>query len=201
MKNWITILLTLIVLISYGQNKQPKELGIGFVIAANPYAFDDLSSPTNLFMNKELTEKWTSNKIFPHFYKPDYGLYHFICLEKTDNFYKVLVNDIEIVYLPNNTDYYFKTWDSILLNSTLERLTNDNPIRAEWNDKSEIITNNCELDRLTVEDLIQIQGEYWVQIYFSPNCEVYLEKDLIVKYGWIKWRTDDKLLVDILLLN
>ena len=200
MKHCITILLTLIALNSFGQNQTPKELGIGFAIASNPYEFEDLSTPEKLFRNKELTQKWNSDKVFPFFFKPDYGLYHFICLEKTNGYYKILVNDTEIGYLPNDSNYYFKTWDAILLQSTVERLNKENPIRKEWNNESEIILNDCKFDRLTVQEVIQKDGEFWLQIYFSPECEDYPDKNSKVKYGWIKWRTNDKLLVDILLL-
>lgn len=200
MKNWTTIILTLIVLNSFGQNRKPKELGIGFAIASNPYEFEDLSTPENLYRNKELTDKWNSDEVYPFFLKPDYGLYHFICLERTNNYYRILVNDREVGYIPNDSNYYFKTWDAILLQSTVERLTKDNPIRKECNYQSETITNNCDFDRLTVEDVIQKDGEFWLQIYFSPECEDYPDKNSKVEYGWIKWRTIDKLLVGILLL-
>lgn len=200
MKNWIPILLTLIALSSFGQNKQPKELGIGFSIATNPYQFEDLSIPDNIFKDKELTQKWDSDKVFPFFFKPDYGLYHFVCLEKTIDYYKILVNDNEIAYLPNDTNYYFKTWEAMILQSKVERLTKDNPIRQECDDKSGIVEYNCEYDRLTVQDVVQKNGEYWLEIHFSPECEEYPSKNSKVKYGWIKWRTNNKLLVEILLL-
>jgi len=200
MKNWITILLAFIVVSSFGQNKQPKELGIGFTIATNPYQFEDLSIPDNIFKDKELTQKWDADKVFPFFFKPDYGLYHFICLENTTDYYKILVNDSEIAYLPNDTNYYFKTWDAMILQSKVERLTKDNPIRQECDDKSGIIENNCKYDRLTVQDVIQKNGEYWLEIHFSPECEDYPNKNSKVKYGWIKWRMNNKLLVEILLL-
>lgn len=200
MKICLTILLTFIILNSFGQNRQPIELGIGFAIATDPFAFEDLSIPGNLFSDKELSQKWVSDKVFPFFFKPDYGLYHFICLEKTKNYYKILVNDKEIAYLSYDTNWYFETWDAILLNSTVERLTTNNPILKEWNDNSETIKNNCELDRLNVESIIQKNGEYWLKIYFSTECENYPDKNSNVKHGWIKWRTNDKLLVNILLL-
>jgi len=201
MKNCFIHLLTLIALNSTGQNQSPIELGIGFAIASNPYEFEDLSAPKNLFKDKDLNHNWNSDKVFPFFLKPDYGLYHFICLEKTSSYYKILVNDTEIGYLPNDSNFYFKTWDAILLQSTVARLTKNNPIRKEWNNESDTITNSCEFDRLTVQDVIQNNGEFWIQIYFSPECDVYPEKNSNVNYGWIKWRTLEKILVNILLLS
>jgi hypothetical protein len=200
MKNLIIQLLTFIAFTSWSQYDQPKEIGIGFTIATNPYEFEDLSIPKNLFKNKELNITWISKDVFPYFYKPDYGLYHFICLEKTPNYYKILVNDNEIGYLPNDSNFYFKSWDALILNKTVARLTDDNPIREESNNNSEIVENHCEFDQFQVIDIIQKDNEYWIQISFSKDCEDYREGNSEMKYGWIKWRTDNKLLVDIMML-
>ena len=200
MRNLLTIILTLITLISFGQNKNPKELGIGLTIATNPYEFETKLSPKNLYINKELTQKWNTSNVFPFFYKPDYGLYHFICLEQTKDYYKILVNDTTIGYLSNDSTFYFKTWEVMLLQSTVERLSNDNPIRKECNNQCEIIINKCEFERLDVIDVIQKDGEFWIQINFSSDCEEHQENNPNVKSGWLKWRTKERLLVDFLLL-
>ena len=183
MKNWITLFLALLPLNLFGQNRQPKELGIGFVIASNPYQFEDLPIPGSLYKDKDLTRKWNSDNVYPFFLKPDYGLFHFICLEETLDHYKILVNDTEIGYLPNDSNYYFKTWDAMLLQSTVERVTKENPIRKEWSNESEIIKNDCEFDHLTIHDVLQRDGEFWLQIYFSPECENYPNKDSKVLYS------------------
>ena len=201
LKTWITILLTSIALSTLGQNSILKELGVGFVIPINPYEFEDLSTPVNLFKDKALTEKRDSNNVFPFFFKPDYGLYHFICLDKGKDYFKILANDTEVAYVPNDGTYFFKTWKAILLESTVERVTDDNPILEEIGDQDKTIDNSCEFDRLTVKDVHQKDGQYWLQIYFSSNCEGYPdESGPNIKHGWIKWRVKNNLLVNILLL-
>lgn len=200
MKSLIIQILIFITFTSLGQNKHPKEIGIGFTIATNPYEFENLSAPKNLFKNKELDIHLNSNEIFPYFYKPDYGLYHFICLEKTNDYYKILINDNEIGYLPNDSNFYFKSWDIILLNTTVERITKDNPIRENHNETSKEIEYNCNFERLNVDDIIQINNQYWLQVSFANDCVDYIEESSEVRYGWIKWRIDNKLLIDIMML-
>lgn len=146
MKHLITLLLTLFILTTSGQNKNPKKMGVGFVISSNPYQFEDLSHSDELYNDPALTKKRTHENVFPFFYKPDYGLYHFICLKKTAVYYEILVNDSEIAYIPNNMNFYFKTWDAILLKAVVERLTTNNFIRNELRDNSEIVQNNCDFD-------------------------------------------------------
>lgn len=200
MKVSITIVLTFCLLNVFSQNSQPKSLGVGFVITADPYKYENHIIPKDIFKDHNLTQKWCSEKVFPFYFKPEYGLFHFICLERKLQYYKILINDHEVAYLPNNENYYFKTWDAILFNTTVERLSKFNPIRNKKNDHAEVIINSCENERLKVEDVQYQNGSYWLLISFSPECIDYPDKNNMVNYGWIKWREDGKLLVNILLL-
>ncbi len=196
MKTWtITIVFALTALSSMANALATKELGIGFVVATDPYQYEDGSHYENVFSDSELKNRWTGN-ISPFFYKPDYALYHFICLEKTVRYYKILINDMSTAYVPNDAHFYFKTWDMILINASVKRLTDDNPIRDELN-SSRTIEYKCASGQLQVKDVIEKNGEYWLQISFSPICD---DQEIQRTYGWIRWRTKNKLLVDILLL-
>jgi hypothetical protein len=201
MKIWIILFFSLSISVAYGQNKQPKKLGIGFVIAENPYLYENMSHPNNIFTNSELTDKIQTDEIFPFFYKPDYGLYHFICLEKNKRYFKILINDSEIGFIPNNGKYIFKTWETILMSASVERINKQNLIRKNLNGTDEnIIMNNCEYETLKVLDVIEKNGEYWLEISFAENCEPYPTKNTEQKTGWIKWRNSENLLVRIQLL-
>ncbi len=201
MKIWIILIFSLSISVVYGQNKQPKKLGIGFAIAENPYLYENMSHPNNIFTNSELTDKIQTDEIFPFFYKPDYGLYHFICLEKNKRYFKILINDSEIGFIPNNGNYIFKTWETILMSASVERIDKQNLIRKNLNGTDEnIITNNCEYETLKVLDVIEKNGEYWLEISFAKNCEPYPNENTEQKTGWIKWRNYENLLVRIQLL-
>jgi hypothetical protein len=201
MKIWIILILSLPIPLIYGQNRQPKELGIGFAIAENPYLYEDMSHPKDIFSNSELTNRIQTDKIFPFFYKPDYGLYHFICLEKNSKYYKILINDTEIGFIPNNENYIFKEWETILLSASVERIDKQNLIRKNLTESDkETVTNNCKYETLKVTDVIERKGEFWIAVSFASNCEPYPKENAEQKTGWIKWRDLNKLLIRIQLL-
>ena len=139
--------------------------------------------------------------VLPFFHKADYGLYHFICLEKSDAYYKVLINDTDIGYLPNDKNFYFMTWDKVMIGYPVERHSTRNPIYVCPTETSKRIHNHCELDRLYVKCLVERNGEYWAYVAIPQDCEGH--SDIRVKrckLGWVKWRTQTELLVSILLL-
>lgn len=198
----ISLLLLHTTLPLLSQHQQPKEIGIGIAVASNPYQFEN-THYERIFINEELTinlQDGAQSKVFPFFYKPDYGLYHFICLEKTRSYYKILVNDNEIAYIPNDTNFYFVTWEVLLVNTSVERLTGNNPIKENYTSNSQEIVHNCNPERLKVETVIEVSGEHWLFVSFSPDCDPYVAESKSPKHGWIKWRNGNQLLVDILLL-
>jgi hypothetical protein len=112
----------------------PKELGIGLVVSSNPYQFENGTHFNNFFTDKALKTRATASyykEIQPYAYKPDYGLYHFICISKSDKVYEILINNSTKGYIANNEDFYFVSWESHLANKIVERLTKDNPIHTE----------------------------------------------------------------------
>ena len=88
MKNLLIILLIGLVAVSYGQNKEPIDLGIGFLVSVNPYQYADGSHYNHFYSEATLNIEWKNGKVFPFFYKPDYGLYHFICIKKTKSYFE-----------------------------------------------------------------------------------------------------------------
>lgn len=201
MKTWLTLTLLLIAASALGQGGNPHEFGIGFAVATDPYQYADGSHPSRLYRDPELKVKLTGRKVWPFFHKADYGLYHFICLEKTDAYYKVLINDTDIGYLPNDKNFYFTTWDKVMIGYPMERHSTDNPIYTCPTVTSPRIRNHCDPDRLYVKLLIERNGEYWAYVAIPQDCEGY--PDIRVKrckLGWVKWRTQTELLVSILLL-
>ncbi len=199
----VLLFLVSLCFVSYGQKQKPVSLGIGFTIVANPYLYEDgLSYPKDIFRDENLKEKIKTDKIFPFFYKPDYGLFHFICLEKTKRYYKILLNDTDIAFVPNNENYIFKAWETLLLGSSVARIDKQkNPIRENPTDNDQhIIISDCKSDYLKVIDVIEQKGVYWIEVYFASNCEPYPNKKEMDKHGWIKWRENNRLLIEMMLL-
>lgn len=200
MKELFTVIFFLNVVISWAQDLEMQDLGIGFVIAENPYQYEDGSSPSNIYLDKKLSEKISNLSVAPFFMKPDYGLYHFICTNKTGNYYEIYVNEKQKAYVPNNSKYYFKSWDALLIGRIVQRIDQANQIRIEADEGSDIIVNACEIDQLEVLQVIEKKGEFWMSIRFSEECDFDPDEDTQMKSGWIKWRTQHELLVNILLL-
>jgi hypothetical protein len=71
-------------------------------------------------------------------------------------------------------------------------------------DKAETINLEYEMtvDRLEVIDVIEINGEHWINVNFSKSGKVPCDKGTPdCGEAWVKWKAGDKLLVNILLLS
>ena len=88
------------------------------------------------------------------------------------------------------------------MSASVERIDKQNLIRNSLKGTDEnTITNNCEYETLKVTDIIERNGEFWLEITFAENCEAYPTKNTKLKTGWIKWRNSEILLVQIQLLR
>ena len=193
------ILILISSLNSFSQNQQPISLGIGFVSPANPYKFESKKKSLKVFIDSTLKETITNTTILPFFYKPDYGLYHLVCLSKSKTYYKILINNTQIGFVPNDTSFTFFTWNSILLSSSIKRLTKNNPIKISSNETSNNIEYNCQSGILKVLKVKSLENKSWIQVSFPENCETYPTNQTKVKKGWILWKEENKILVEILL--
>ena len=199
MKHLFAIIFLATPILIYAQN-QPAELGIGFVIHNNSYAYSIETMPTKIYRDSAFTTTWDQKDLNPFFYKPDYGLFHFICVDITNSSYRILANDSSFGYIPIDTNFYFKSWEALLMKASVSRLSKENPIYSNPSRTSDTISIECEEDYFQVEDIIQINGEYWLNFYYSPECDVFPQQDAGVKYGWLRWRSTESLLIFISLL-
>ncbi len=203
----LTTILILVTLTSYGQGKNPIKLGLGIVAIKDTY---DESRIVTVYKGEDLKTKIEDFSLYgqlknvsPYYFKPDYGLCYFVCLEKTKDYFKILINDKEEGFLKNDNDKYFKTWESLLINATVERLDiKANPLKTDPTKNGETITlQHDTVDRLQVIDVIEIKGEHWIKVQYSKSGKVPCDKGTTdCGEGWIKWKSEDKLLVNILLL-
>ncbi len=182
------------------QNNNPVSLGIGFAFASKSAEFGSDRYANQIYDDENFTKKVNKEEIFPYFDKPDYSLYHFICLEKTDSYYKILVNDNKVAFIPNNKDFLFKTWETIIMGGSVARIDKKQPIYERYDELNQTVKNSCEFETMEVGMCIEINGEYWISVEFAGDCVNVLEDSKDPKYGWIKWRTKDKLLVELFLL-
>ncbi|HHT22356.1 MAG TPA: hypothetical protein GXZ87_03440 [Bacteroidales bacterium] len=54
------------------------------------------------------------NEICPFFYKPDYGIYHFVVTRLSDEWYEILYNNDKKGYIQANLIFKFVYWDTLL---------------------------------------------------------------------------------------
>ena len=201
----LTAILFLTTLACYGQDKNPISLGLGIVALQDTY---NESKVVTIYKDKNFSGKIEDFRLYaqlkrirPFAWKPDYGLCYFVCLEKTKDYYRILINNQEEGFLKNDSDTRFKTWESLLINTTVERLdAKTNPLKVEPGDdqRSIDVKYDVKANRLEVLDVVEVNGQHWIHVRFSktgvmpctPDCDM----------GWVKWRAGDKLLVNLLFL-
>jgi hypothetical protein len=204
----LKLILILFTVATYGQESKPQKLGIGILAIDSTY---NLSKTVSIYKDKNFQIKLVdfklygeNNRISPYYFKPDYGICYFVCIKKTPKYFKILINNKQEGFLKIDENNYFKTWESLLINATVERIDiKANPIKLKPNGKSETIKIDSEIvnDRLEVIDAIEINGEYWININYSASGKLPCSSDsLDSRNGWIKWKAGGKLLVKILLL-
>ncbi|MGX7688179.1 hypothetical protein ACWA1C_13530 [Flectobacillus roseus] len=194
-----------------------STLGIGLIIPPSQFDVFNDSLLTDKLTSKDMySEDGSNSTISSLFYKPDYGIMHFICVAQTAKAYKVLVNNSQLKYLPKINSYEFKTWDQYILESFgIRRLTSytDEPtpkllLRQDPNDNAKTLTIPNELEMFCP---IEVKGD-WVKVKYdcfynednNPHegmpCQTYIDKCKNPLTGWLKWRQDNKLLIDIFLM-
>lgn len=110
-------------------------------------------------------------------------VFFFPCIDKTHKYYKVILDNDEIGYIPKNSkQVIFRTWkDHIIKDVSFVKFDGlANPIMKKPNKKSEILDYNNE----EFYQPIKIRGD-WLEIKFGDN-----------KCGWIKWRNNCNLIIE-----
>lgn len=187
---------------SIAWTKNPASLGIGFAVAEDPYRYVSFTELAEFYEDKGLSNRLSNadhELIAPYFYKTDYGLLHFICLEQTDRYFKVLLNDAKVGYLKRDGSFKFLTWSEVLAGASVRRNDLKNPIYVERSQNSSVIKVDCDREYLRVKELREENGTYWMRIGYTGDCDPYAN-DENLKEGWIQWRKNDQLLVQIFLL-
>lgn len=172
------------IILEYQNDKLLNNLGIGLVQQINT------EKQIELYKDDELLTKLSYDTVntVPIFYKPDYGILYFVCLENKNNYYKILLNNSNTAFIKKTPEYSFSNWNDFIKKST--RIESKNPkkypIRDNINGK-EINFKNLNDD--SDIEVVEVVGD-WVKIKNITKNVVY----------WLQWRDRNKLLVDINLL-
>ncbi|MFC0878857.1 hypothetical protein ACE01N_19835 [Saccharicrinis sp. FJH2] len=207
MKALKTIFLGLFIhisIIGYGKQGNPKDLGIGMIFAIDAFELLENGIPQNLFYSDINFKNNITNPEFikPFLDKPDYALFHFICLERHTKYYKILINDTLEAFVESGKGFKYLTWEEVIKESLgFIRLNRDeNPIHIDSNSESDTIDYTCDADDFRAVDFKTIDNEFWVKIEFSNTCKSDCAEIYDKKNGWIRWREDKKLLIKMFFL-
>ncbi|MEA5406066.1 hypothetical protein VB776_24215 [Arcicella sp. DC2W] len=197
-------------------DNQVSSLGIGLIIAPSKFEIYNDSLLSDKIASWDMYEDESKMNLCSKFFKPDYGIMHFVCIAKSEKAYKVLVNFSDIKYLPKTKNYEFKTWDEYISQSFgIRRLTNDNgdiskkiTLRIKPVDNSDTLASPLGLELFCP---MEIKGD-WIKVrydcfyndennsYEGEPCHNYIDKCKNPLTGWLRWRQENHLLIDIFLM-
>lgn len=192
-----------------------SNLGIGLVIASDELKIynDSLLSDNFQIISTDNIETMKI-KICPKYFYPEYNILHFVCLGHFGKAYKVLINFSDTKYLPDT--YKLMTWNEYILSSFgIRRSINDEcniihnqPLRINPDENSDTLAIPaghelfCPME--LKDDWLKVTYDCFYNSSDNPHegepCNDYIaecDKPLI---GWIKWRSENKVLIDIFLI-
>lgn len=189
-----------------------STLGVGLVIAPTTFEIFDDSLLTKNFSTINMYEDENKINFCSFFYKPDYGIMHFVCIGENAKSYKILTGPFEHKFLPKRKEYEFKTWEKYILESFGVRRKIESEPKQQLKEQS---TEDSK-DLKTPEGFelfcpMEIKGD-WIKVkydcfynakdsqYEGQPCNNYIDKCDNPLTGWIKWRNQNKLLIDIFLM-
>jgi hypothetical protein len=186
----------------YSYENETSTLGIGLVMGIDTMELYNDSLLQNLYVKWDMYQEQPNPTLYSKFWKPDYGIMHFICLEKNSKYFKVLINYNDIKFFPNTRKYKFENWEEYISSSYgIGSNPRDSVMYSEPDKKSSIIkikgNGLCAL---------QIRGD-WVKVadcngaLDEPCSEILNQKpNKTATKGWLKWKEKNKLLIAICLM-
>lgn len=194
-----------------------SALGIGMVIVPLKFSLYDDSLLRGEPQPVDMYEKYDSlNNVCSCVFDPEYGLMHFACTGKTDRAYRVLINYSQVKWLPREKDYQFKTWEQYIESSfgIRRKTTTDSTrtpiglVRKDPSDQADTVSIPAGKEMFCA---MQVKGD-WIKVqydcfYNSDNnpyegqpCRNYINKCANPITGWLRWRQDNKQLIEIFLM-
>ncbi|MFY0256026.1 hypothetical protein ACDQ55_18970 [Chitinophaga sp. 30R24] len=200
---------------SCSYNNDVMDLGIGLIVVPQQFEIyqDSLLKQLLYKIDMYKTDDLLSLPCSKYF-DPEYGIMQFVCLEVTDDAYKIITNYNEIKYLPKNKNYRFQTWETYIMQSYgIRRGTDSKGSTIFPQTLRKMPEDNA--DTLTIPEgyemfcPLQMKGD-WLQVKYdcfynddqdsSEPCREYINACQPSLTGWLQWRKDNKVLVDIFLM-
>lgn len=155
------------------------DLGIGLLKPNNKLiVYEDA-----MFTKKINENVFNPESVKPIFFKPDYNIFYLTCSEIQKGY--ITLNNGKKKYLKLD-DFSFIKWEDFL--KSVQGINNSNwksnPIKKDPSTSSQ----NIEIDIDSDFIVDKVQGD-WIQIKNGEN-----------KKGWIKWKFNNDLLIEIYLL-
>ncbi len=179
-----------------------KSLGIGII------TFDKVdgmyvelyndSTLKSRYVFWDVYNKEPEKPICSLFYKPDYGIVHIVYLRKLKHCFEVLINGNQKKYVPNHKKVIAQTWGEYLkgLNSiSFIPDTTTKYIYTEPDIKSDVVADDEAAEKSYC--VIEVKGD-WIKVRLdcnedpTPCNQMECNSSAI---GWIRWRKDNKLLI------
>jgi hypothetical protein len=192
-----------------------SSLGIGMVLPPDKIEiYNDSLLKDNYFVWQVSKDYNPPKPACTLYYKPDYGFVHFVCLDTSATYFKVLINYDEIKYLPRSGDYTFESWEEYVFNSfggikrRSDKKTSYQPLRKSPEDNADTITiKNSDATFCPMEmrgDWINVKYDCYQNIEDVPgeprHCQEHIGKCGNTSTGWIRWKKGNQILIEIYLM-
>lgn len=185
-----------------------NNLGIGIVevIVAEPENFmlfnDSLLTQPFLQWNTTNENVPTPNvAACPLYFKPDYGILHYICLRNLQNTYEVMINADQVKYIAKGKKCVFYNWNDYL--NSLFRVK-PKAVNAPLFADTLKQVNTIKIDNINATFCVDAVYGSWLKLQLDCDTEAGEEalpcSDMLKICGsntaWLRWRKDNELLIE-----
>lgn len=191
-----------------------SSLGTGIVVAPDKFDLYDDSLLAKKYKRIDIVHD-PKLTVTPKYFEADYGIVHFVCISQSAKAYKILINYSVEKYLPKQKDSRFIPWDSYILQSFgVRRIVDEKhkpktieTLYTEPQDDSKPIAIPQGHEMFCP---MQVKGD-WVQVQYDcfynqdnnkhegQPCQKYIAECKTGVTGWLRWRKDNQVLIEIFL--
>jgi hypothetical protein len=184
-----------------------SDLGVGLIIALSNFEVFNDSLLTDRFAEIKMYENEVAG-ICPLFFETDYGIMHFVCIGETENAYKVLTGTTDLKYIPKTKTSDVRTWDDYILQSYGIGRKTGSALCQEPLDNSQTISVPGGYEIFCAMEVkgnwLKVKYDCFCNIENNPHegepCHAFINECDKPLTGWLKWRDQNKLLIEIFLV-